>query len=83
MEDISNLLQEARPLYYTRRRRRQVGVFAGMLAICLIIVNFWKTSNSGLPVYDFWSEDVYMTDSGSPIEDMGLPVDDYGLLLIG
>lgn len=84
MEDISKILREARPLYFARKRRRRIMVAsASLAAVFAIIFNVVFVSSSNEPLYDLWSEEIYMTENGSVIEDMGLPVDEYGLLMVG
>ncbi len=82
MDNISELLKEAKPLYLSRKKRRNTikGVF-GTLAVAFVCFYF-------LP------QNIYIKDNGqwvnyeqyishnSPIEEMGLPVDEYGLLMV-
>ena len=82
MDKISELLQEAKPLYLRRKKRRNTikGVL-GTLAVAFVCFYF-------LP------QNMYVKDNGqwvnyeqyishtSPIEEMGLPVDEYGLLMV-
>lgn len=84
MEDISKILREARPLYFARKRRRRImAASASLAAVFAIIFNVVFVSPQDEPLYDLWSEQIYMTENGSVIEDMGLPVDEYGLLMVG
>lgn len=84
MEDISKILREARPLYFARKCRRRIMVAsASLAAVFAIIFNVVFVSPQDEPLYDLWSEQIYMTENGSVIEDMGLPVDEYGLLMVG
>lgn len=83
MDDLSKLLREARPLYFARRRRRRAAAFSGILAACTVIWAFSGSFNRTPPFYDLWTEQMYLTENASIIEDMGLPVDDYGLLMVG
>jgi hypothetical protein len=83
MEDISKLLREARPLYRARKRKQKVLAFGAGLALCLLVLQLPVRTPTVLPIYDVWSEEIDMTENGSPIEDMGLPVDEYGLLMVG
>ena len=83
MEDISKILREARPLYFARKRRRRVTALAAASAVFAIVLNTALMSSRTEPLYDLWSEQIYMTENGSVIEEMGLPVDEYGLLMVG
>ena len=82
MDKISELLNEAKPLYLSRKKRRnRIKGVLGTLAVAFVCFYF-------LP------QNIYVKDSGqwvdydqfsgydSPIEDMGLPVDEYGLLMV-
>ncbi len=83
MEDISKLIREARPLYFARKRRRRL-MAAGM-TMCVSFVLWAVAINIVVQqkVYDSWTEQIYVMQNGSVIEEMGLPVDEYGLLLVG
>lgn len=86
MEDISNLLKEAKPLYFARKRRNnRIKATLGMLVFVAIMSGVWPqkyNSYSLLPDTEFESQVAQIKD-GSVIEDLGLPVDDYGLLMVG
>ena len=82
MEDISKLIQQARPLYFARKRRRKIlGSASALICGCFLV--FMASYKQESLIYDVWMEDVNMVSNGSIIEDMGLPVDEYGLLWIG
>ncbi len=83
MEDISALIKEAKPLYFARKRRRRIGT--GLLAMLVVLVGLRLPKYNAEPevLYDLWTTQIYITESGSVIEDMGLPVDEYGLLMVG
>lgn len=84
MTDITNLIQEAKPLYFARKRRRNQ-LKAAFVALMLIIgVNGLYQPNPAY-IYNFDSMDneLNLTQSGSVIEEMGLPTDEFGLLMIG
>lgn len=83
MEEISKIIREAKPLYFARRRKRRAMAFSAALAVCVLIVKIPMLMQTTSPVYDAWSEQIYLTENGSPIEDLGLPVDEYGLLWVG
>lgn len=82
MEEISKLIQEAKPLYFARKRRRKIMASVSAFMCCCFIV-FTASFKQDAPIYDVWAEEVYAASNGSVIEDMGLPVDEYGLLWIG
>jgi len=85
MEDISELLQEAKPLYLKRKRNRRIVKIFSAVSACFIAVVLIGSSLSRTPeqICDLWSNEVYQAQNGSVIEDMGLPVDDFGLLWVG
>ncbi len=82
MEEISKLIQEAKPLYFARKKRRRI-LTSVSVAMCCCLFVFAATVKQSTPIYDFWEQEVYSASNGSIIEDMGLPVDEYGLLWIG
>lgn len=82
MEEISKLIQQAKPLYFARKKRRKIFVSVGSFMCCCCIV-FVAAFRQPLPIYDTWALEVHNASNGSIIEDMGLPVDEYGLLWIG
>lgn len=83
MDDISDLLKEAKPLYFRRKRIRNLAKAAGVLSIAafLALGAFQRADNY---VYDFdnMSSTISMLQNGSAIEDLGLPTDEYGFLRI-
>jgi len=84
-EDISLLIQEAKPLYFSRKqRRKQMAVFSCMCACMIFVAPFFMKGADNMYIYDFdgMEEDIELTQSGSIIEDMGLPADEYGLLRV-
>ena len=84
MEDISKLIQEARPLYFARKRRRKITTaIAGGVISCVLLVGVFMPQSAQPLLFDSWTEELYLTENGSIIEDMGLPVDEYGLLMVG
>ena len=81
MDNISQLIKEARPLYFARKkRRRQIKSGLAVIAVVLGLSRFYPQS-AEVYYYDLDSE-VYQTVNGSVIEDMGLPVDDMGFLMV-
>lgn len=83
MDDISDLLKEAKPLYFRRKRIRNLTKAAGVLSIAafLALGTFQRADNY---VYDFdnMSSTISMLQNGSAIEDLELPTDEYGFLRI-
>ena len=83
MDDISDLLKEAKPLYFRRKRIRNLTKAAGVLSIAVFLAlgTFQRADNY---VYDFdnMSITISMLQNGSAIEDLGLPTDEYGFLRI-
>lgn len=78
MDKVSELLQEAKPLYYKRKKRNEIikkslfvltPVVFGLFAILPFITNNNNSIN-------------YYTSSTSVVEQMGFPTDDYGLLKV-
>ncbi len=86
MSDISELLKEAKPLYFERKRRRnQIKATLAMLVCVVMMSSLWPQkyeSYTFLPDAEFESK-VAQIENGSVIEDLGLPVDEYGLLVVG
>ena len=83
MEEISKLIQQAKPLYFARKRRRKIlASTAGFLCCCFVVFSASYNQQQTI-VYDIWEQEIYSASNGSIIEDMGLPVDEYGLLWIG
>lgn len=84
MQDITNLLQEAKPLYKTRKRNRRLMAIGSTLGVfCLTIgLSFNLMKQTPQPIFDFWGDEIEQTQNGSIIADMGLPVDENGLLWI-
>ncbi len=86
MSDISELLKEAKPLYFERKRRRnQIKATLAMLVCVVMMSSLWPHKYDSymlLPDTEFESK-VAQIENGSVIEDLGLPVDEYGLLVVG
>lgn len=83
MEDISDLLQEAKPLYFRRKRRRNQ--LKTLLATVLCVWGLsWFVATPSPYVYNLDNLDsqISLTAEGSVIEDMGLPTDEFGLLKV-
>ena len=78
MDKISELLQEAKPLYIQRKKRREtikkvMIVFVPIIFCVMAILPFVINNND---------ENNYYTSSTSIVEQMGFPTDDYGLLKV-
>ena len=86
MSDISELLKEARPLYFERKRRRnQIKATLAMLICVVMMSSLWpqKYESYTLLSDTEFENKVAQIQNGSVIEDLGLPVDEYGLLVVG
>lgn len=80
MEQISELLQEAKPLYFERKRRR-TQVKATLFSMAVVFTAFFSVMNFNSGSFVAFNESKVKVDS--VIEDLyGLPVDDYGLFQI-
>ena len=83
MQDISALIQEAKPLYFTRKKRRNQMKIGATMMLCvgLLLTVFWPgVQNDGSYIWETGYNEV---ETASYVENLGLPVDDYGLLLVG
>ena len=78
MDKISELLKEAKPLYFERKKRKET------IKKCLfILVPFLFVSLAIIPfTVNFSDNTSYYTSSTSIVEQMGFPTDDYGLLKV-
>ena len=79
MDKISELLQEAKPLYFEQKRRKEfvkksMFLIIPILFLTIAIFPFVTNINS--------EETNYYTSSTSIVEQMGFPTDDYGLLKV-
>ncbi len=85
MENIEELLRQAKPFYIRRKRNRRFVVGMSVFAPCLVaaMVAFHSPEQNQNILYDFWEDEIYQAENGSIIEDFGLPVDEYGLLKVG
>lgn len=83
MDDISDLLKEAKPLYFRRKRIRNLTKAVGVLSIAAFLA-MGAFQRADTYVYDFdnMSSTLSMLQNGSAIEDLGLPTDEYGFLRI-
>ena len=86
MDDISRLLQEAKPLYFARKRRNnRIKATLGMLECVGMMSSLWPQKYNTytlLPDMELENQGAQI-EAGSVIEDMGLPDDGYGLVMVG
>ncbi len=80
VDDISILIKEAKPLYFARKRRNRIIKSTLAVVVCVLGVQWFNSSANYLYNYDGLSDEIYLTENGSIIEDMGLPIDEFGLL---
>ena len=79
MFDISTLLQEAKPLYHERKKRRKQIQACLLVLFCLGGYSLtYRPADLNFNI----DEELYLTETGGAIEDLGLPTDDYGLLKV-
>lgn len=79
MTDISTLLQEAKPLYQKRKRQRKQLQACFVVLFCLGSFSLMhSTPNLNFNI----DEELYLTETGGAIEDLGLPTDEFGLLKV-
>ena len=89
MNDISKLLQEAKPLYFARKKRNN----RIKAVVCMLVltagINFALPQKS--PVFGEYGTETLLSmlenqivsvEQDSVIKDMRLPVDDFGLLMV-
>ena len=79
MTNISALLQEAKPIYRQRKRNKR------RIQACLVILFCLGGFSLNLPKSDLnfnIEEELYLTENGGVIEDLGLPTDEFGLLKV-
>ena len=78
---ISALLQTAKPLYFAQKRRKKALTSSFCLIAMILGLNF---SLSQTPTYiynlDGLEEEIELTLNGSYIETYDLPTDEYGFL---
>lgn len=72
LENVSELIKEAKPLYFERKRKRvQTGIILGLFLLVMPIIPI----NSYIQHENILSQD-------SILEYQGLPTDEYGLLMV-
>ena len=82
MQDISDLIKEAKPLYHARKKRKQqIKIGLATLTCVAFVWNFipQKDVVDDLSWWDLGENEALLTD----VEYSGLPLDDYGLLWVG
>ena len=82
MDEISKLLQEAKPLYLARKRTRNrikavLCTFVGVIMVG--VVSYRQPATVDMKD---WVDYGQYEDEMSPLEKVGLPVDEYGLLMV-
>ncbi len=83
MDEISKLLQEARPLYFSRKKRRN-RIKAGLCMLAgVIMLGLYLPQKSAYVDNGEWIDYEQYISQVSPIEELGLPVDEYGFLMVG
>ena len=84
MQNISDLIKEAKPLYFARKKRNN-RIKAGLATLaCAFLLFAFIPQKQSTELYYYW--DLGYTENSNNltyVENLGLPVDDYGLLLVG
>lgn len=81
MDDISQLIKEAKPLYFARKRRNNRIKATLAMLVCTAMIGLFVSKNQAPFEYqDYWYSIISTTEQGSVIADMGLPTDEFGLL---
>ena len=83
MQDISDLIKEAKPLYHKRKRRNRIITSSLTAVACLffVLVGISKYSAND-DFYNPYFDYGYEENQSGYVENLGFPVDDYGLLLV-
>lgn len=84
MDEISQLLKEAKPLYFARKRRNFRIKAAVCMVVCMLGLNMFYPRDAAYEYYSMTEVDtmVSQAETGSVIEEMGLPTDECGLLMV-
>ena len=77
MDEISNLIKEAKPLYMKEKRNKR----NARLALCSMFSVFLLSAAIFCAV-DVNNQNTVAQLDVSPIEEMGLVVDEYGFLVV-
>lgn len=91
MSDISDILKEAKPLYFARKRRNRQILMMLPFAVCFTAAGAFyvnedinrraeETNALYASLYDSGRFEEMFSAVGGVIEEMGLPVDNFGLL---
>lgn len=80
MENISNLIKEAKPLYFARKRRNNV--IKSTMAMLVVVLGASFLYPRQAAYYGISNDEIYNTMYGSVVEAQGLPVDEYGLVMV-
>lgn len=82
MDEISKLLKEAKPLYFSRKKQRN-RIKAGLcMLVGVIMMSLYLPQKSTYADNGEWLDYEQYISQTSPIEEMGLPVDEYGFLMV-
>ncbi len=81
-DEISQLIKEAKPLYFARKKRNNCLKAVAAMLVCVGGLSCFYPKGAD---YSYYAETGWYAAEGeySVIEEMGLPTDDYGLLMIG
>lgn len=82
MDDISKLLQEAKPLYIARKKQRNRVKAVLCMLVGVVMIGTFMPQKSAFVDNGEWIDYEKYVSQASQIEDMGLPVDEYGLLMV-
>jgi hypothetical protein len=77
MNEISNLIKEAKPLYLKEKRNKR----NAKIALCSFLTMFLFGASIFTAV-DINSQNIIAQYNVSPIEEMGFAVDEYGFLMV-
>lgn len=87
MDEISQLIREAKPLYKARKRRNNILKSGLAVLVCVISFSWFYEGQDQRAEWDysiyFYGSEYSVSENTSIIEEMGLPTDDYGLLVVG
>lgn len=82
MDDISRLLQEAKPLYFARKKQKNRIKMTLAMLVCIMVGSFYYAPKSSIGFDDWLFDNTYLAENSSIIEEMGLPVDEFGFLKV-
>lgn len=92
MNQISDLIREAKPLYFARKKRRECLQKIGFLIVCLLMFPFWSESQIGNVSLDtsFSYFEILYDDQAfdmafgwdDQVNNEGIPIDEFGLVRI-